>query len=313
MLGMAVVELLLRQQAAVRVASLDDPRHLPGDVEFFKLDLTRWDPCLQACRDMDYVFHLAGIKGGVGVGRSQGAYFLEVNALMNLHMLKAARECGVEKYLFTSSIGVYPDAEIFREDEVWDKPPHPSDKYGAWGKRLGELQCEAYLEQFNYRTCIVRPATIYGPYDNFDPTTAMVIPALTSRLCSGEDPLLVWGDGTQIRDFIYSKDCARGMLMVMEKYYECDPINLGTGVGVSIREIVEALCRYVPHVPKVEWGMSQPVGNKIRLMDITKAQQKISFYPQYSLDEGIKETVRWYLAHKNHQSSRFSIFSKQQS
>lgn len=309
MIGIALVELLLERKAKVRVVSMDQSQHLPKEVEFMRADLTQWDVCLNVCKGMDYAFHLAGIKGGVGIGRSQGAKFLEVNSLMNLHMLKAARESGVSKYLFTSSIGVYPDAEIFIEDQVWDKPPHRSDWYGAWGKRIGELQCEAYLEQFNYKTCIVRPANVYGPYDNFDSKTAMVIPALISRICGGEDPLVVWGDGSQKRDFIYTKDCALGMVMVMENYYECDPVNLGSGTAVSIKEVVDFICKYAPHAPQIKWDTSKPTGNKIRLMDISKAQKKAGFTPQYSLENGIKETIEWYLKNRDHQSGRYKVFT----
>ena len=298
MLGMALVELLLQRQANLRVVSMDDPKYLAHDVEFFELDLTRFDSCMQACNGMDYVFHLAGVKGGVGVGRSKAVRFLEGNSLLNLQMLKAARECQVERYLFTSSIGVYPDREIFDERCIWDAPPHKSDWYGAWAKRFGELQCEAYLEEYGYETCIVRPAAIYGPYDNFDPTTAMVIPALVARALNGEDPLVVWGDGSQMRDFIYSKDCARGIVLAMEKYEVCDPINLGSGVGVSIRELVETICECTPNMPEVKWDTSKPIGNKIRLMNIEKAQKALGFYPLYSLREGVEETIKWCIANE---------------
>lgn len=308
MIGNALCELLAERGAQIRISSLDkNPVLLPG-VEFLRLDLTKIEDCLQACADMNYVFHLAGIKGGVGIGRSQGALFLEGNALMNLHMLKAARESGVKRYLFTSTIGVYPDAEIFCENEVWDKPPHRSDWYGAWGKRLGELQCEAYLEQYGYESVIVRPANVYGPYDNFNPKTAMVIGSLIARATSGESPLTVWGDGTSVRDFIYSKDCAWGMLLAMEKAKPCDPLNLGSGVGISIRVLAETICKYVPGKPKIEWDASRPAGNKIRLMDISKARKEIGFEPKHSLEAGIRETIEWYLSHQENQSNRYSIF-----
>ncbi len=308
MIGIALLEILLPRGAKVRVASLDRDPELPAGVEFLKFDLMQPEPCLQACAGMDYVFHLAGIKGGVGIGRSQGARFLEGNAFMNLNMLKAARESGIKKYLFTSTIGVYPDGEIFRENEVWDKPPHPSDWYGAWAKRFGELQCEASLEQYGFESVIVRPANVYGPFDNFNPKTAMVIGALIARVLSGEDPLVVWGDGTPVRDFIYSKDCARGMMFAMEKAKPCDPVNLGSGIGVTIRELIETICKYAPKAPKIEWDTSRPAGNRKRLMDITKARESIGFKPEYSLDQGIRETMEWYLTHKEHQAGRYSIF-----
>ncbi|MEE8347941.1 MAG: NAD-dependent epimerase/dehydratase family protein [Acidobacteriota bacterium] len=309
MIGIALTEMLVERGARVRVASLDNDPDLPEGTEFVQADLSQWEACLKVNDGMDFVFHLAGIKGGVGIGRSQGARFLEGNTLIALFMLRAARECRVKKYLFTSSIGVYPDGELFKEDEVWDKPPHPSDWYGAWGKRFGELQCEAYLEQYQYDSVIVRPANVYGPFDNFNPKTAMVIGALISRVCEGEDPLVVWGDGSPVRDFIYSKDCALGMLLTMEKHEGCAPINLGSGIGTSIKGIVETICKYAPRAPKIEWDTNKPSGNKIRLMDMTRARQLLDFQPQYSLDEGIRETVEWYLEHRDHQSRRYTIFT----
>ena len=309
LLGMAFVELLLQKGANVRVVSLDASDFLPPEVEFFALDLIQWENCLKACEGMDYVFQLACVKGGVGLGESRAVNFLEGNALVNLHMLKAARQCGVKRYQYSSSIAVYPDTEIFKEDEVWNKPPHPSNKYASWGKRIGELQCEAYLEQYGFKTSLVRPANIYGPFDNFDQASAMVVPALIARVCSGEDPLKVWGDGNQVRDFLYVKDCVRGMMEAMEKYYECDPLNIGSGVATTIREIVETILKYAPRKPKVVWDTSRPIGNRIRLMDMTKTGAKLGFGPEYSLDEGIKETLDWYLAHKDFQTKKVSLLA----
>ena len=308
LLGMALVELLLQKGAKVRVVSLDPSELLSPAVEFFNLDLLEWENCLKACDGVDYAFQLACVKGGVGLRESRAVNFLEGNALVNLQMLRAAHQSGVRKYMYCSSIAVYPDAEIFREDEVWDKPPHPSNKYASWGKRIGELQCEAYLEQYGYKTSILRPANIYGPFDNFDSLSAMVVPALIARIANGEDPLVVWGDGNQVRDFLYVKDCVRGMTEALEKYYECDPLNLGSGVPTTIREVVETILKYTPSQPKVVWDTSRPIGNRIRLMDMTKARLKLGFKPAYSLDRGIKETVEWYLAHKDFQAKKVSLF-----
>ncbi len=308
LVGMALVDQLLKKGAQVRVVSLDASDFLSPDVEYLKLDLTQRENCLKVCNGMNYTFQLACVKGGVGLGESRAVNFLEGNALVNLLMLKAAHESDVEKYMYSSSIAVYPDAEIFREDEVWQTPPHPSNKYASWGKRFGELQCEAYLEQYGYKTSIVRPANIYGAFDNFDPASAMVIPALIQRICTGEDPLVVWGDGGQVRDFLYVKDCAHGMLLALENYYECDPLNLGSGIPTSIRQIVETLLKYTPQKPKVVWDTSRPTGNQVRLMDMSKTRKKLNFKPEYSLDQGIRETVEWYLANKNFQAKKQSLF-----
>lgn len=310
LVGRALVDLLLKEGAKVRVVSLGSSFPLPEGVEFLKADLSYWESSLQACQGMDYVFQLACAKGSAGFAKTQAAHFLEGNLLVNLHMLKAAHQSGVQRYLYCSSVAVYPDVEIFREDEVWERPPHPSNnRYASWGKRISELQCEAYGEQYGYQTCITRLANIYGPYDNFDPQTAMVIGALISRVCQGEDPLVVWGDGSQIRDFLYVKDCARGMLMAMEKYYQSDPLNLGSGIPVSIRKVVATILKYTPKTPRVEWDTAKPIGNKIRLMDMTKSRQKLGFRPEFSLEEGVKETVEWYLANQGHAFKRHRVFA----
>ena len=132
--------------------------------------------------------------------------------------MEAARRCGVDRFLYTSSIGVYSPSEIFHEDDVWNTFPSPNDRFAGWAKRMGELQAEAYAIEYGWeRISIVRPANVYGPFDNFDPGSAMVIPSLINRATSGENPLLVWGDGSQIRDFVHADDVARGMLVVVEK------------------------------------------------------------------------------------------------
>ena len=166
--------------------------------------------------------------------------------------MEAARRKGVQRYLFTSSIGVYAPSEIFFEDDVWSTFPSPNDRFAGWAKRMGELQAEAYAIEYGWNDiCIVRPANVYGPYDNFDPENAMVIPSLIYRALSGENPLAVWGDGTAIRDFIHARDAAVGMMRVVELGIR-EPINLGTGRGVSIREIVDIIVGEIDGL-KVVW------------------------------------------------------------
>ena len=156
----------------------------------------------------------------------------------NTNMMAAAMETGVEWYLYTSSVGVYGEAEVFKEDDVWKKFPSKNDWYGGWSKRMGEVQAEAYaVQNGKSNVSIVRPANVYGPYDNFDTKSAMVIPSLIRKAHENEF-LSVWGDVAPIRDFIYAEDVARGMLH-MVKNEVTEPVNLGSGTGVTIKEFLE--------------------------------------------------------------------------
>ena len=311
MIGRELVTKLLEFGARVRVASLDDPSRVPAGCEFIKTDLTNYNSCEQACAGMDYVFHLAGIKGSPLVCKTNPVDFFDNTILFSLNMLKAAHRGGVEKYLFTSSIGVYSPSEIFHEDDVWKTFPSDNDRFAGWAKRMGELQVEAYKIQYDWQNiAIVRPANVYGKYDNFSPNDAMVIPSLIRRAVEGEKPLKVWGDGSPIRDFINAKDVAKGMLLVMEKMPK-NPVNLGSGTGVSIKEIAEIVCKYVHgNSEDIVWDTSKPSGDKKRLMDISYARS-FGFSPEISIEDGIKEVIEWYKNNRDVAEKRYNVFRKE--
>jgi GDP-L-fucose synthase len=309
LIGQPLVQLLLDSGARVRVASLDDPSRVNPKAEFMRGNLMDWNFCRQITEGMDYVFHVAGIKGSVGLGKTRAASFLVPHLLMNTLMMEAAHKAGVERYLYTSSIAVYAPAELLCEDHAWDGPPHPTDRYAGWAKRMGELQAEAYKTEYGWdKVAIVRPANVYGPYDNFDPQTAMVIPALIARVASGENPLVVWGDGSAVRDFIYSRDCAEGMLLALEKAANGVPINLGSGHRISIKQLVDAICSCFPNPPRVEWDTTKPAGQAVRVMDTSRAKEVLGFAPRTSLQQGIQETVAWYLANRAESLKRYNVF-----
>jgi len=225
-------------------------------------------------------------------------------------MMEAARQAGVERYLYTSTIGVYSPAEVFYEDDVWRTFPSENDKFAGWAKRMGELQAEAYKIEYGWdKIAIVRPANVYGPYDNFDPDNAMVIPSLIKRALDGENPLVVWGDGSAIRDFIHARDVARGMMLTLE-HITGQPINLGSGVGVTIRRIVEIIVSSMETKPEVVWDTSKPSGDKKRVMDISRAKA-IGFQPMISIEEGIKEVMDWYLQNRDKVDDRYNVFKQQ--
>lgn len=309
LIGRPLVEMLIERGARVRIASLDDPSRANPKAEFLKLDLTRFENCLKACEGADYVFHLAGIKGSPAMTAKKPASFFVPTILFNTNMMEAARKNGAQKYLFTSTVGVYSPAEIFREDDVWKTFPSDNDRFAGWAKRMGELQADAYRIEYGWKNIeIVRPANVYGPFDNFDPQNAMVIPSLIRRATDGEDPLVVWGDGSAIRDFIHARDVARGMLLVMEKSPGV-PVNLGSGEGFSVKQIVDIIVGNMKKKPRVVWDTTKPSGDKKRLMDMTRARA-LGFNPEVSIEDGIKETMAWYAENKDAASKRYNVFTQ---
>ena len=307
LIGRPLVKMLIERGAKVRIASLDDSSRAHPKAEFKQVNLTRFESCMEVCVGINFVFHLAGIKGSPAMTMKKPASFFVPTISFNTNMMEAARQCGIERYLYTSTIGVYAPAEVFYEDDVWKTFPSKNDKFSGWAKRMGELQAEAYKIEYGWdKTTIVRPANVYGPYDNFSPNNAMVIPSIIKRALNGENPLTVWGDGSPIRDFIHAKDVARGMLLALEKGVG-QPINLGSGVGVSIKEIVEIIVNNMKIKPKLFWDTSKPSGDKKRLMDISRAKA-IGFKPMISIKDGIKEVMGWYRENKDIVNKRYNVF-----
>ncbi|MCP4351327.1 MAG: NAD-dependent epimerase/dehydratase family protein [Desulfobacterales bacterium] len=307
MIGIPLVKRLIEQGASVRIASLDDPSRAHSEAEFIKTDLMRLENCSAVCKGMEFVFNLLGVKGSPAVTTARPASFLYPPVMMEMNMLEAARQANVTGYLFTSSIGVYAPAEVFREDDVWKTFPSPNDWFSGWAKRMGELQVDAYKIEYKWnQIAIVRPANTYGPFDNFDSKNAMVIPSLIKRSLSGENPLRVWGDGTPVRDFIYADDVARGMLLVAEKM-PGNPVNLGSGTGVSIKELVEAIASNLEKKPEIFWDTSAPEGDKKRIMDISRAKS-IGFEPEISLEKGVKKVMEWYKNQRGDSDRRYDVF-----
>ena len=308
MIGRPLVDLLVERGANVYVVSLDTPQGLPDSVQFVKADLRYFDKCLEICEGMDYVFNLVGVKGSPKMCREQPADFMVPMLQFNTNMMEAARVQGVKWYLYTSSVGVYHPAEVFKEDDVWGTFPSDNDRFAGWAKRIGELQAQAYSIQYAWDcVSIVRPANVYGPYDNFDPENAMVVPSLVRKALEN-DHLEVWGDGSPIRDFIHSKDVALGMLHAVENGIT-DPINLGSGDGVQIKTIVDLVVKHCGRDIEVRWDTTKPAGDSRRVFDMTRAKS-YGFEPAVSIDEGIADTIQWFKENQEIVDNRHNAFRK---
>ncbi len=308
LIGRPLLDMLVTEEAKVTCVSLDKPSDLNKSINFVEADLRIFDNCLKICKGQDLVFNLVGVKGSPKMCKEKPASFYVPTIMFSINMMEAARQANVERYLFTSSIGVYHPADIFNEDDVWSTFPSENDRIPGWAKRVGELQAEAYEIQYKWdKISIVRPANVYGPYDNFNPDNAMVIPSLINRAISGERPLTVWGDGSPIRDFIYSSDVASGMIKVMETGYN-KPINLGSGDGVTIKEIAETIADLMPDQCEIIWDTSKPAGDKKRIMNTSRAES-IGIKPKISLHEGIKKTIDWYQNKGDSLQVRYNAFT----
>jgi len=310
LIGQPLVRMLLNQGAIVTVVSLDNPSRCPNGALFKQADLRDFNECVSVCKDQEIVFQLVGIKGSPKMCAERPASFFVPTITFSFNMMEAARRVGVHRYLFASSIGVYQPADMFRENDVWKTFPSPNDRFAGWAKRMGELQAEAYQIEYGWdKISIVRPANVYGPYDNFDPENAMVIPSLIRRAMEGESPLTVWGDGSPVRDFIHARDVARGMMMAVEQGINV-PINLGSGDGIKISEIVEQIVKHLPDEREVIWDISKPKGDALRLMDMTLAKKLIGFKTEISLSDGIKETMDWFQENDKDVDNRYNVFTE---
>lgn len=306
LIGRQVVRLLCDAGASVRVVSLDKIE-VDERAEHVTADLANFDLCKELTTDMDYVFHVAGIKGSIDVTRSKPASFFVPLLMMNTNMLEAARVCRVRKAVYTSSIGAYPSAEVFRESDGDDGPP--MDMFPGWAKRMAEMQIQAYRIQYGLENfAVVRPCNVYGPGDNFDPNNAMVIPSLMYRIHQREDPLLVWGDGSAVRDFAYSEDVAEGVILALHHGTEGRYVNLGSGQGYSIRELVETLNRVVAF--DYRFDATKSSGFPRRVMDISLARDLLGYDPQTSLVEGLRKTWEWFVANQQEYLNRKNYFAE---
>jgi GDP-L-fucose synthase len=297
LIGRQVVDLLCAAGASVRVVSLDriatDPR-----VEYIHGDLTEFSLCRDVMRDVEMVCHLAGVKGSADVSRTQLASHFVPTLMFNTNVLEAARRAGIKKLVYTSSIGAYANAEVFVEgDQVGTFTDSPMD-FAGWAKRITELQVHAYHAQYGIDGyALVRPANVYGPGDNFDPENAMVVPSILMRIHRGEDPVLIWGDGTAVRDLVFSRDVAEGILLALHHGTRGTYVNLGSGAGVTVRELVETLRGFLDF--NYQFDVTKPGGFPKRVMDISRASEWVDYRPTTTLGEGLRKTWEWFMANED--------------
>jgi GDP-L-fucose synthase len=247
----------------------------------------------------ELVFHLAAEVGGIGANRANPGRYWYANLVMGAHVLEHARRTGVGKLVLAGTVCAYPKfAPIpFREDDLWNGYPEETNAPYGVAKKSILVGAQAYREQYGLDSIFLLPANLYGPRDNFHETNAHVIADLIRKLAAGEDEVVLWGDGSPTREFLYVEDCVEGMVLAAERYDGPEPVNLGAGKEISIRELAELVADVVGFRGKITWDTSMPNGQPRRSVDATRALELFGFEARTPLREGLERTVAWYREH----------------
>jgi GDP-L-fucose synthase len=293
-LGKQVVNQLC--QAGASIDRISTPRSR-------ELDLCKWENCQQAVKQQEIVVHLAAHVGGIGLNREKPAELFYDNLMMGTQLIHAAYQEGVSKFVCVGTICAYPKFTPvpFKEDDLWNGYPEETNAPYGIAKKALLVQLEAYRQQYNFNGIYLLPVNLYGPEDNFDHRSSHVIPALIRKVYEaqerGDRELLAWGDGSPTREFLYSTDAARGIVMATQSYDESAPVNLGTNQEVKIKDLVETICELMGFEGEIVWQTDQPNGQPRRCLDTQRAKEKFGFVAETEFRQGLKNTIEWYRQH----------------
>jgi GDP-L-fucose synthase len=263
-------------------------------------DLRVWENCQRLADQEDLIIHLAAHVGGIGLNREKPAELFYDNLMMGTQLIHAAYLAGVQKFVCVGTICAYPKFTPvpFHEDDLWSGYPEETNAPYGIAKKALLVQLESYRLQYGFNGIYLLPVNLYGPEDNFDPGSSHVIPALIRKVYEaqqrGDKQLPVWGDGSPTREFLYSTDAARGIVMASQFYNESDPINLGTNYEISIKDLVELICDLMGFDGEIVWEIDKPNGQPRRCLDTTRAKEKFGFVAQMEFKEGLRKTIEWY-------------------
>ncbi|NIN63983.1 MAG: NAD-dependent epimerase/dehydratase family protein, partial [Anaerolineae bacterium] len=274
-------------------------------------DLREQDAVIRMYEDLDpdIVIHIAGVVGGIGANQANPGQFFYDNLMMGVQTMHHAYLHGVDKFVAVGTICAYPKFTPvpFREDNLWDGYPEETNAPYGLAKKMLLVQAQAYRQQYGFKAIYLLPVNLYGPRDNFDPGSSHVIPALIKKCFDAmddqEDEIVVWGDGTPTREFLYVEDCAEAIVLATERYDKPEPVNIGAGFEVSIRDLVYLITDLTGFEGQITWDTSKPGGQPRRCLDTSRAEREFGFRAQTSFEEGLQKTVEWYRAHRHQQST----------
>ena len=261
-------------------------------------DLTRYEDAERLFEEArpELVFHLAAEVGGIGANRANPGRYWYANLVMGAHVLELSRLAGVEKLVVTGTVCAYPKLTPvpFSEDDLWNGYPEETNAPYGVAKKSVLVGAQAYREQYGLDAVYLLPANLYGPRDNFDLETSHVIPALIRKMVDATDEVVLWGDGSPTREFLYVDDCVEGLVLAAERYDGGEPVNLGTGVETSIRELAETIADLTGFEGELRWDTSMPNGQPRRRLDASRARELFGFEARTRLRDGLARTVAWY-------------------
>jgi GDP-L-fucose synthase len=265
------------------------------------------------------VIHLAARVGGIGANRANPGKFFYENLMMGVQMMEIGRQVGLEKFVAVGTVCAYPKFTPvpFKEEDLWNGYPEETNAPYGLAKKMLLVQAQAYSQQYGFNAIYLLPVNLYGPRDNFDPESSHVIPALIHKIIDAmggkesafrrlnepnkrnklekpDKPVIVWGTGKATREFLYVEDCAEAIVLATEKYNKPDPINIGAGFEISIKELVELIAKLTGFRGEILWDTSKPDGQPRRMLDTSKAEKEFGFKAKTGFEEGLRKTIEWY-------------------
>ena len=270
---------------------------LPSSQQY---DLRIQENCKKVVSDVDIIFHVAGTVGGIQYMNNNPAGVFYDNLMMGTHLIEEAKNVGIEKLILVGTVCSYPKfANIpFNEKQIWEGYPEETNASYGLAKKMQLVQSDAYRKQYKFNSISVIPTNMYGPTDNFSDDSSHVIPAIIKKIFQAKklqnEKITLWGDGSPTRDFLYVRDTAKGIILAAEKYNESDPINLGSELEISIKELAEIIADLMDFSGQIEWDDSKPNGQPRRCVSNARAKEILGFKPETEIREGLKETIIWF-------------------
>lgn len=263
-------------------------------------DLRQWKNCQKVVAGQDLVIHLAAKVGGIGFNQKHPGELFYDNIIMGVQMIEAARQANVKKFVAVGTICAYPKftPAPFKEDDLWNGYPEETNASYGLAKKMMLVQAQAYRQQYGFNAIYLLPVNLYGSRDNFNSDSSHVIPALIKKVVDAKkenkDYIEVWGTGKATREFLYVEDAAEGIVLATEKYDKPEPVNLGSGMEISIKDLIELICRLMDFKGEIRWDTTKPDGQPRRLLDVSRAKKEFGFCAKTDFEQGLKKTIKWY-------------------
>lgn len=278
-------------------------------------DLRDRDAIIRLFREVrpEIVIHLAAIVGGIGANQAHPGRFFYDNAIMGIQLMEYGRQFGVQKFVAVGTVCAYPKFTPvpFKEDDLWNGYPEETNAPYGLAKKMILVQAQAYRAQYGFNAIYLLPVNLYGPRDNFDLESSHVIPAMIRKCVeakqTGAVEIVLWGDGSPTREFLYVEDAAEGILFAAECYDADQPVNLGTGEEISIRDLAQLITEKVGFTGRIAWDTTKPNGQPRRCLDVSRAKEVFGFHARHTFREGIRQTVAWYLAQRKLQNKDLTV------